>query len=671
MNMKKIFKYILLSALTMAAVASCADDRNNYLPEDSFGFNNKAGENIITLPIYGGSYDLHVIKSGKGLNEGTVMVEAAADTVLAAYNAANETSYVAFPSDQELYSLSSPSMSFKKEDVTLPLGITWDVAKMSDYMDQNPNKEFCIAVSLNSDNLEVNEGRGLYLIHIVKSTLNAVQTNISRTIIWETEPVKEEFSISLQLDNEISTFDLAVGFEVNNELIEQYNSENGTAYEQAPEGLVVFADSAVIVAGTKETSLTITMDTKALVDPATGTVKRDWDGYVVPVRISGISADGVLLDNTLTYIVIKGMKPLAKQAFDRIWGYYSDDSLNLPWFLNSGLSIDGLVGSSFKGDDRNFTMNDKYIFIAKSSATPAIYKFDIMTGGFAGELDVTGMAGSGATYPASCPRMAPNSDPAINNGEDILTVPGLALDGANLTIYAYVNGIDAAPEKMYSLGAARRFGDKVSFSGTWQQGMFWYRSNQSGDALVANIPVTNGAVQQWIDKHIMSLPDYECMSEIYWTSPATKDGVPDFCLISTNSQVGLNIMSGTSAAGKGMIHKTYPNLACTFGWNFFEFAGKKYMVFVDVYDKVRPSVKMIEGDYTTLEGLQAALDAYSEETIIFSAPLQDALDTSIVGFKEGISIGDCCVREINGDIYMVAGVNCVGLSMFKLNPDFF
>ena len=40
MNMKKIFKYILLSALTIAAVASCEDDRNNFLPEDSFGFNN-------------------------------------------------------------------------------------------------------------------------------------------------------------------------------------------------------------------------------------------------------------------------------------------------------------------------------------------------------------------------------------------------------------------------------------------------------------------------------------------------------------------------------------------------------------------------------------------------------------------------------------------------------
>ena len=54
MNMKKIFRNILLSALTITAVASCADDRNNILPDDSFGFNIQAGNNVVTLPIYGG-----------------------------------------------------------------------------------------------------------------------------------------------------------------------------------------------------------------------------------------------------------------------------------------------------------------------------------------------------------------------------------------------------------------------------------------------------------------------------------------------------------------------------------------------------------------------------------------------------------------------------------------
>ena len=95
------------------------------------------------------------------------------------------------------------------------------------------------------------------------------------------------------------------------------------------------------------------------------------------------------------------------------------------------------------------------------------------------------------------------------------------------------------------------------------------------------------------------------------------------------------------------------------------------MAFVDVADKTRPQVKLIEGDYTTQDGLQAALDVYSEETTLFSAPLQDELDATVMGFENGIYLGDCCVRTIGDDIYMVAGVNCVGFSMFKLNKNFF
>ena len=98
--MKKIFKYILISALTITAVASCEDDRNNFLPDDSFGFNNRANENIVTIPLYGGSYTLDVIKSGKGFNGGSVSF-AAVDSLLKAFNAANETSYVALPADKQ------------------------------------------------------------------------------------------------------------------------------------------------------------------------------------------------------------------------------------------------------------------------------------------------------------------------------------------------------------------------------------------------------------------------------------------------------------------------------------------------------------------------------------------------------------------------------------------
>ena len=93
MNMKKFFKNILAFALTITAVASCVDDRNNFLPEDSFGFNKTAGENVVTLPIYGGSYDIAVIKSGKGLNAGVVDITTS-NADLLAFNKQYGTDYI-------------------------------------------------------------------------------------------------------------------------------------------------------------------------------------------------------------------------------------------------------------------------------------------------------------------------------------------------------------------------------------------------------------------------------------------------------------------------------------------------------------------------------------------------------------------------------------------------
>ena len=100
MIMKKILRNILLSALTITAVASCADDRNNFLPDDSFGFNNKAGENVLTLPLYGGSYEIDVIKSGKGMNEGVVSITTS-NFDLKNYNDQYGVEYFPLPADQD------------------------------------------------------------------------------------------------------------------------------------------------------------------------------------------------------------------------------------------------------------------------------------------------------------------------------------------------------------------------------------------------------------------------------------------------------------------------------------------------------------------------------------------------------------------------------------------
>lgn len=681
MNMKKIFRYILLSALTIATVASCEDDRNNFLPEDSFGFNNKANENLVTLPLYGGKYALDIIKSGKGFNQGSVSVTVV-DTLLTAFNKANETSYVALPADKELYSFSSESLSFTEEEVTKPVEITWDVAKVSEHMAQNPDKAFCIPVSITSDDLEINEGRDFFVLNLTKSTLTAKQKELASTIIWESDPYQKELRINTELDMAIDAFDFTIEFVLDNELVSAYNEANGTAYEVAPEGLVTLGENAVMTAGEAEAIFTMNLNTAVLVDEATGKIKRDWEGYVAPVKIKSLSQPGINMGNDVTYVVVKGMIPPAAQLFERVWGHYSDGALGLPWYLNNGLSVNGLsTNQSFGGNDRSFTMNDEFIFVASAAATPDVFKFNLLTGEYVGSLDVSGWmedpckANDGTlmypVYASSCPRVVPNSDPAINGGEDVLIICGLATgNGTTLRIYAYLDGIDSKATKVYDLGAARRFGDKISFAGTWQSGKFWLRSNEENRNLVANIPVTGGKVQTWIDAYAINCEDNKVISEVYWT-PQADGTVQDYCIIGTNSEMGLHLITGTAAGpGNGSVVQSYPDLACTFGWNFFEHNGTKLMAFVSVKDKLRPMVYVIKGDYTTVDGLKAALDAFGEENIVFSAPLQDALDATLSGYESGMTLGDCCVRKIGDDIYMLAGGHSVGLSLFRLDKNF-
>ena len=265
MNMKKIFRNILLSALTITAVASCADDRNNFLPDDSFGFNNKAGENVVTLPLYGGSYDVSVIKSGKGLNEGVVNITTS-NFDLNNYNKQYGVEYIPLPSDMDLYSFSTESIAFGTDDVTKSFTVSWDIAKVAAFMEEEPANQYCIPVALRSDNLEVNDGRQVFILNLVTSTITAEQTLLSRTYEWESEPASETMDITVRIDKAIPGIDLTVDFEVDESLVATYNEANGTAYELAPEGLVTIGADPTIKAGEGYVLLPVTINTEALAE---------------------------------------------------------------------------------------------------------------------------------------------------------------------------------------------------------------------------------------------------------------------------------------------------------------------------------------------------------------------------------------------------------------------
>ena len=676
MNMKKIFKHILLSALTIAAVASCADDTNNFLPDDSFGFNNKAGENVVTLPLYGGSYNVNVIKSGKGLNEGVVNITTSSFD-LKNFNDQYGVQYIPLPSDQDLYSFSTESIAFGTDDVTKSFSISWDIAKVAAHMEKEPANQYCIPVALRSDDLEVNDGRQIFILNLVTSTVTAEQTLLSRTYEWESEPMSENMDITVRIDKPIPGIDLTIDFEVDQTLVAAYNEANGTDYGLAPAGLVTIGADPVIKAGEGYVLLPVTINTEALaeemqveVDGATVTkklVKRNWDGYVVPVKISSMSVDGVKVNNGLTYIVVKGLEPIPPQLFTRLWGIYATSS-TASWQSTFGIT-----------DSRNITMDDEYIYIPQNSADAAVLKaVSITDPSVVKNVNVEGVAGG--THTLSCVRMVPNTDPAINGGKDILLATNLTLgDGSHLHYYAWLNGISNAPTKYMVDDSGRRMGDKFIVLGSWKNGEIYAKDYNTGN-IVRNAMVETG-VGEWpgadglayargrYDYSASVLDAAGCIGSAYvypGTPKAGSEIVPGFLVTSTSSGHWLantsgNVFASTADLGLGMTH----------GYNFFTDAktGAKYVAYVALdAAQDKGAVKVISDFNGTYDGLAGVLSA---NKVVFEAPIQDGMDATVVSPCPAThSTGDCVVREVNGTTYMAVMIQNVGISVFELNAGF-
>lgn len=341
---------------------------------------------------------------------------------------------------------------------------------------------------------------------------------------------------------------------------------------------------------------------------------------------------------------------------ERVWGYYSTQS-NAWW---SGVA-EGFRGSWF-GGDTSLAMDDEYVYIPYGTGTAGVYKLSIATGEIS-NLPVGGV--TGGTYPTSCVRMVKNTDPNVNGGKDILLLGNLALSGEPLKFYAYLNGIDADPVEVYNLGAARRFGDKFSVSGTWQSGIIWLRSNQAAP-LEAVIPINNGSLQTWIDPHRITNSDDNCISELSWY-PVDNNTRPNYCLISTTSDQGVHLMKGCSTAGAATEEAVFSDLAKTWGYQFFEFEGEKFIAWVSLkYGNDKPRLQIIKGDGSSLETLKSALSNFKANMVAEIALSNEGNDLTLGGKAASKTLADCAVRVINGNVYVAALGEEGGISLFKL-----
>ena len=333
---------------------------------------------------------------------------------------------------------------------------------------------------------------------------------------------------------------------------------------------------------------------------------------------------------------------------ERVAAYYSNGTAAWCSF------IDGI-------SNRTMAADNKYVYLNSSVATPTIYAVELASL-LAGDatpayktLSTANM--SGGTHGVSALRCIPNE-----SGDPILIATNLAVDGSqNFNIYAYSNGTDSDPVLFHAYrwdGIAntsdwRRYGDRISVSGTWQSGKIWAPS-QSGTK-VMGFGIENGATGAdhrkycWFDTFDGGLAEvtlYPGTTEALLTTASSAK----FYTPNTNGE--------THPGGfwpKWDAVSTNSDLNGAFSFQFFSFEGKDYIAYVQLPDNAHCNLVVVEDKGSLAESLASAK--------LFELPLYEGEKASCTA---GNTYGDCAVVTIDGKLHIVAMMQGGGLSIFEI-----
>ena len=657
-------KTIIWLAAVLLLTGCIRDERDNFMVPDSFGIN--ADDLLQETSVHTGNYVLGISKSGKGQASGKVSISLA-ETALPDYNQAHETDFKAvLPS---LVSFDQEMLDFAVEDVTRTFTISWDPELMAQFIAEDTR--YVIPLRIQSQDLTVNEGRELVLLHLNRSGISVPQANVSRVVeAKDVEPgpggeqpeLQETLILDVNLKPAVKYLGLSFPVCIDNSLIDSYNQAHQTSYVPAPDGLVTLLDNdAVIEEGAIGGNFRVLLDKSVLLkDGQLG----EFPDYLIPVRLQrekltaslhgeDFDLKGLSYGNLVTYISFSYYAPPPGLSVIRMWGKYSTETASWSDYL----------GDFTAGADRNVALDDNYIYIAETNTSKNLWAISLQDPGIYKRLPVGTVADEGIFY-LSCPRIIPNTSADINGGKDVLAVSNM--NAGDPKLYVYADGIDADPRVInMSTWASRRLGDTFTFWGSMQGGMLFFKDFSSPDGTVTF--KLNGLNAMWLMGRIVApaavgagayfpFPDNINQGvssvrggETAWLTTASKDL---YTLEGADKEPTLAELSGYFADT---------------AFRFFEFDGKRYIAYTR---QVSPS----DGRLFILEGEagQSWSGMLEERNVIYQAAIQndteqEGLDDTPSPKASGNSGMDLDVRIAGNEVYIAVVKQNVGLSLFRMS----
>ena len=684
--MKKTSIFLIASLFLISACFP--DERNNFMVNDSFGLTSQ--EAVTDASIHTGQLVVGIVKSGKGQTAATVSISTDADaikSVLDSYNKDNETEYVQLPAN--LFEMSQMIFSFNKEEVSKELAISWNPETVAEYIGDSDKYVIPILIESADETVKVNDARRAVIVHLTRSGVKLSQAGVNRIVDTKTvlpgkdgvqPPLQENITLDVIIDNPIKGMAITYPVKVDNSLIDKYNADKDGTFTAAPEGLVkIETPSITIPEGGKSATVKLTIDYSVLLKDGD---LPEFPSYAIPVAIDTKGAStlyngkefdlkGLSYGNTVTYITVNWQEVLKGIRIKREWGKFSTE-------LASWNEYFGGVANA----DRNFTMDDEFIYVPETSTEEAvIWKISIDNPDNCAKV-ASPTTPSGYFKMSAARVMDPGTD-KMNGGKPMLIASNMVMEdgGPILKLYIYDKGTDTAPTEwsMAETGMGRRLGDIFTTHGTFKDGGFLFKD--------WNKVWGNGTILVWRTA-FESVPNYnQTPRNPVWNTIKEEGGRAAFYPYPGQTTPQNGIYAGSESAyfvsenGSNVYTWNPSSFDATaaseayhgaYDFNFFAFHGKRYIAYVQ-------NISSVDGRLWVLEG--EAADSWEDilgakRNVIFQASLQQDLQFSDDEEHEelaepspkssGASGIGCAARLIGDDVIIMAGKQNVGLSVFKM-----
>ena len=680
-------KKILITALAAVLAAACIpDDRNNNMVPDGFGLTSPV---VTEASVHTGFLKIGINKSGVGQTAATVDIftdGSRCQPFIDEYNAANGTSYK--PLSISLIKVDKTRLSFEAKETSQSLTLSWDPAEVVAAI--GDDADYVIPLLLKSDDIDVNQGHEYMMVHLNRSGIAVPQKSVMREVeAKDVEPDKDgnqpELQETITLDVTIAPAIKGIGMSfpvaIDNSLVAEFNKTQETPFTQAPSGLVTIVDqNAVIAEGSVGGTFKVLLDKSKLLSDGKLVPFPD---YVIPIRLQAdkLSATlggeafdlkGLSVGNTVTYLTLSYYQPPLGLVIRRVWGKYSTATDS--WNSYFGGAADS---------DRNIAMDSQYIYIPETSQTDAnIWRIDInnpeSVSKAAAPANPTGY------HKVTSARVMTPGTSKMNEGKPMLIVSNMVMTdgGDRLKLYIYDNGTDNTPSEweMDETNLGRRLGDVFSIHGTFANGGFMFKD--------WNKTYGNGTILVWRTA-FESVPNYkQTPRNPTWNVIKESGGRAAFYPYPGQATPQRGIYAGTECAyyvtENG--NNVYTWNASAFNavdaegyyvgaadFNFFEYKDKRYIAYVKTVSSTDGRFYVLEGELA--DDWQDLLGA--KRNVIFQADIQADIQFSDGEYhpelecdspkSSGNSGCGCAVSIIGDEVFIAAGKQNVGLSLFKMN----